>query len=61
MQALRYSVLVVLAAAPSQQTLAISFTTLEYPGAAYTELSSIDGNNIVGHYAELSRPCGHWI
>jgi hypothetical protein len=55
MQALRYSVLiVVLWAAPSQQTLAISFTTIEYPGATYTELSSIDGNNIVGHYADSS-------
>jgi hypothetical protein len=33
-------------------SLAITFTTLEFPGATYTELSSIDGNNIVGSYSD---------
>ncbi len=31
---------------------AITFTTLDFPGATYTELTSIDGNNIVGYYAD---------
>jgi hypothetical protein len=53
MQALRCSVLVVaLLAAPSSHAFAMTFTSLEFPGATYTELSSIDGNNIVGYYAD---------
>jgi hypothetical protein len=54
MQALRYSVLLLVISAPSQDAFAITFTSLDFPGATYTELSSIDGNNIVGHYADPS-------
>lgn len=38
----------------SANSSGITFTTLNFPGSAYTELSSIDGNNIVGYYEAAS-------
>src|SRR3954467_2427082 len=41
-------------AAAAEQTLAITYTTLDYPGSRSTLANGIDGNNIVGAYSDSS-------
>jgi hypothetical protein len=39
----------------TKQTLAITFTTIDYPGATSTTASGIQGNTIVGRYVDASN------
>jgi hypothetical protein len=43
-----------LCAAGSSPSLAITYTTIDYPGSTETSATGIDGSNIVGNYQDLS-------
>jgi hypothetical protein len=49
---------VLLCAAGSSQSLAITYTTIDYPGSTETSAIGIDGGNIVGNYQDLSGEHG---